>query len=65
LEEPGPVRELLAVARRHAGRFRVDSERLHRSEADPRKWVGRTAFVLELPASAREAAEEPPHAHPA
>jgi hypothetical protein len=65
LDEPGPVRELLAVARRHSGRFRVDSERLHRSVVDPRSWVGRTAFVLELPASAREGAEEAPPPHSA
>jgi hypothetical protein len=42
---------VLAIARRHRGRLRVESERLHRFEDDPGRWLGRTAFILELPTS--------------
>lgn len=51
VELPETVGEILAVVRRHRGRFRIESERLHRFEGDSRRWMGRTAFLLELPLS--------------
>ena len=39
------------AARRHHGRFRVESERLRRFESNPKRWLGKTTFVLELPDS--------------
>jgi hypothetical protein len=53
----GAFRFIVATVRRHDGRFRVDSERLRRFESDPHRWVGRTAFVIELPIPPR--GEEP------
>lgn len=46
---PPTLREVLAVTRRHTGRLRVESERLRRSESEPRRWIGKTVFLLELP----------------
>jgi hypothetical protein len=77
LELPETVGEILAVVRRHRGRFRIESERLHRFEGDSRRWMGRTAFLLELPLSSakktdggeqparKRAAGEPEKAPPA
>ena len=42
---------LFKTARRHNGRFRVETERLRRSEKDPKRWVGKTTFFLEVPAA--------------
>ncbi len=39
------------VARRHRGRFRLESERLHRFDDDPKRWVARLELTLELPAT--------------
>lgn len=46
---PATLGEVLAVVRRHGGRLRVDSERLRRLTSDPRQWMARTTFLVELP----------------
>ncbi|MBI4604909.1 MAG: PocR ligand-binding domain-containing protein [Planctomycetes bacterium] len=56
----------LAVLRRHEGRLRVDSERLHRWERDRNRWIGKTTFFVDLPLPVRPEAERPAaKAHPA
>jgi hypothetical protein len=55
-----PAAGLSAAAdklRRHEGRLRVESERLHRDEKDARRWIGRTVFIADLPLPGRP---EPP-----
>jgi hypothetical protein len=46
------------AARRHKGRFHIESERLHRFEGQPSRWAGKTSFILELPASLVRRKEE-------
>ncbi len=41
------------VLRRHEGRLRVDSERLHRLEQDRNRWIGKTTFLIDLPLPVR------------
>ena len=48
------MEEELAVVRRHEGRLRIDSERLHKWEKDPKRWVGKTTFMVDLPLPIRE-----------
>ncbi len=43
----------LAILRRHEGRLRVDSERLHKWERDRSRWVGKTTFLVDLPLPVR------------
>jgi len=45
--------EELAILRRHEGHLRVESERLHRLEKDPTRWLGRTTFFVDLPVPGR------------
>ncbi len=43
----------LEVLRRHEGRLRIDSERLHRWEKDRNRWLGKTTFLVDLPLPVR------------
>ena len=45
--------EELASLRRHEGRIRVESERLHRWERDRNRWLGKTTFLVDLPLPVR------------
>lgn len=52
----GSLRRVQEVVRAHFGRFRVDSERLHRFADDEHRWMGKTTFLVELPLAPRVAA---------
>jgi hypothetical protein len=57
-----PAHGLIAASdqiRRHEGRLRVESERLHRDGKDARRWIGKTVFLADLPLPGRT---EPPRA---
>ena len=57
-------RDILAILRRHNARFFVKSERLHRAEGDPHRWIGKTEFVFDLPLSHRQAEDREAAAPP-
>jgi hypothetical protein len=48
----------LETVRRHQGRLRVESERLHKWERDRSVWVARTTFFVDLPLPARSEPEK-------
>ena len=49
----GSFSGVLATVRRHEGQFHIESERLHRFEGDPHRWMGKTTFIVELPLPSR------------
>lgn len=44
----GSLEAELETVRRHGGRLRVESERLHRLEKDRSRWLGKTTFLVDL-----------------
>jgi hypothetical protein len=61
----GGMSKVLDRLRRHEGRLRVESERLHRDEKDARRWIGRTVFIADLPLPGRAEAQRAPGGAPA
>jgi len=47
--QPRPLTHEVTILRRHDGKLRVDSERLHRWEGNPNRWLGKTTFSVDLP----------------
>jgi hypothetical protein len=55
----GSLHGELATLRRHEGRLKVESERLHRLERDRNRWIGKVVFLVELPLPVRSEPEGP------
>ncbi len=49
----GVLREIQDVVRGYKGRFRLQSERLHRFADDEHRWLGKTTFEVEFPVPQR------------